>query len=47
MVIPYPTPLVFNHRKVNCVAAEVTTVLHGGSVEVDVTGFTQAAKIQQ
>jgi hypothetical protein len=36
----YPAPLVF--RQVGghtCVAAEVTTILHGGSVEVDVTGF--------
>jgi hypothetical protein len=40
LVIPYPSPLVFagvgGHT---CVAAEVTTTLHGGSVEVDVTGF--------
>jgi hypothetical protein len=40
LVIPYPTPLVFpgvsGHT---CIAAEVTTLLHGGSVSVDVNGF--------
>jgi hypothetical protein len=40
LVIPYPSPLVFTGFSGHtCVAAEVTTVLHGGSVEVDVTGF--------
>lgn len=37
--LTYPTPLVFagvsGHT---CVAAEVTTLLHGGSVEIDVNG---------
>jgi hypothetical protein len=40
LVIPYPTPLVFpGFGGHTCVAAEVTTVLHGGSVQIDVTGF--------
>ena len=40
LVIPYPQPLVFNPLSGNtCIGAEVTTVLHGGSVEIDVTGF--------
>jgi hypothetical protein len=41
LVIPYPTPLVFQGQQHNCIAAEVTTVLHGGSVEIDVVGFRQ------
>jgi hypothetical protein len=41
LVIPYPTPLVFQGQQHNCIAAEVTTVLHGGSVEMDVVGFRQ------
>lgn len=40
LVIPYPTPLVFSGVNGHtCIAAEVTTLLHGGSVEVDVNGF--------
>ncbi len=41
LVIPYPTPLEFTGKLPSCLAAEVTTVLHGGSVEVDVTGYYQ------
>jgi hypothetical protein len=41
LVIPYPTALVFAALHPNCIAAEVTTQLNGGSVEVDVTGFVQ------
>ena len=39
--LAYPTPLVFNpnQNNVTCVAAEVTTLLHGGSVEIDVNGL--------
>jgi hypothetical protein len=44
LVIPFPTPLVFNRRKLNCIAAVVPTILHGGSVEMDVIGYTQASK---
>ena len=38
--LAYPTPLVFNpnQNNITCVAAEVTTLLHGGSVEIDVNG---------
>ena len=37
--LAYPTPLVFNpFQNITCVAAEVTTLLHGGSVEIDVNG---------
>ena len=37
--LAYPTPLVFNpNQNITCVAAEVTTLLHGGSVEIDVNG---------
>ncbi len=37
--LTYPTPLVFNPYAGNtCVAAEVTTLLHGGSVTMDVNG---------
>lgn len=37
--LTYPTPLVFNPLSGHtCVGAEVTTTLHGGSVEVDVNG---------
>jgi hypothetical protein len=37
--LTYPTPLVMNPISGNtCIAAEVTTQLHGGSVEVDVNG---------
>ena len=37
--LTYPTPLVFNpFQNITCVAAEVTTLLHGGSVEIDVNG---------
>ncbi len=36
----YVAPLVFNpnQNNITCVAAEVTTLLHGGSVEIDVNG---------
>ena len=35
----YPTPLVFSpFNGITCLAAEVTTLLHGGSVEIDVNG---------
>jgi hypothetical protein len=37
--LTYPTPLVISpYQSVTCVAAEVTTQLHGGSVEIDVNG---------
>ena len=37
--LAYPTPLVINpFQNITCVAAEVTTLLHGGSVEIDVNG---------
>lgn len=40
LVIPYPTPLVFSGVNGHtCIAAEMTTLLHGGSVEIDVNGF--------
>ena len=39
MHLSYPSPLVFNpFQGRTCVAAEVTTQLHGGSVEIDVNG---------
>jgi hypothetical protein len=37
--LAYPTPLVIGpSANITCVAAEVTTLLHGGSVEIDVNG---------
>ena len=37
--LSYPTPMVINpFQNVTCIAAEVTTLLHGGSVEIDVNG---------
>ncbi len=37
--LAYPTPLVINpFSNITCIAAEVTTLLHGGSVEIDVNG---------
>ena len=37
--LPYPTPLVINpYNGLTCIAAEVTTLLHGGSVTIDVNG---------
>ena len=37
--LSYPTPLVINpFANITCIAAEVTTLLHGGSVEIDVNG---------
>jgi hypothetical protein len=37
--LTYPTPLVVNpYAGITCIAAEVTTLLHGGSVEIDVNG---------
>ncbi len=37
--LAYPSPLVFNPlNNITCIAAEVTTLLHGGSVEIDVNG---------
>ena len=37
--LTYPTPLVINPYQNNtCIAAEVTTLLHGGSVTIDVNG---------
>lgn len=37
--LTYPTPLVINpYLNITCLAAEVTTLLHGGSVEIDVNG---------
>jgi len=37
--LTYPTPLVYNPYAGNtCIAAEVTTLLHGGSVTIDING---------
>ena len=37
--LTYPTPMVINpFNNITCLAAEVTTLLHGGSVEIDVNG---------
>ena len=37
--LTYPSPLVINpFANITCIAAEVTTLLHGGSVEIDVNG---------
>ncbi|MBC7662653.1 MAG: hypothetical protein H7276_02485 [Caulobacter sp.] len=37
--LTYPTPMVINpFASITCIAAEVTTLLHGGSVEIDVNG---------
>ena len=37
--LTYPTPMVINpYQNITCIAAEVTTLLHGGSVEIDVNG---------
>jgi hypothetical protein len=37
--LTYPTPLVFNpNNGLTCIGAEVTTLLHGGSVEIDING---------
>ena len=37
--LTYPTPLVINpFQNITCIASEVTTLLHGGSVEIDVNG---------
>ena len=40
LTISYPSPLTYQAVSGHtCIAAEVTTVLHGGSVLVDVNGF--------
>jgi hypothetical protein len=36
----FPTPMVFSLSGLGCIAAEVTTVMSGGSVVVDVVGYT-------
>ena len=37
--LAYPTPMVINpFANITCIAAEVTTLLHGGSVEIDING---------
>jgi hypothetical protein len=36
----FPTPMVFSLSGIGCIAAEVTTVMSGGSVVVDVVGFS-------
>ena len=37
--LPFPTPRVINPYAGNtCLAAEVTTLLHGGSVTIDING---------
>ena len=38
--LQYPTPMAFSLSGQGCIAAEVTTVLHGGSVVVGVVGFS-------
>lgn len=40
LTISYPSPLTFRGVSGHtCIAAQVTTILHGGSVVVDVNGF--------
>jgi hypothetical protein len=39
MQLQFPNPRVFDLDGLGCIAAEVTTVLTGGSVIVDVVGF--------
>lgn len=41
LVMPFPTPIVFKGQKQNCIGAVVTTLLHGGSAQVNVTGYYQ------
>ncbi len=39
MHLTYPTPFVINPVSgITCIGAEVTTILHGGSVEIDING---------
>lgn len=44
LVMPFPTPLVVKGLTPNCLGAEVTTLLHGGSAQVVVTGYYQRAR---
>jgi hypothetical protein len=37
--LQFPTPMVFSLGGLGCIAAEVTTVMTGGSVVIDVVGF--------
>jgi len=37
--LQYPTPMVFSDGALGCIAAEVTTVLTGGSVRIGVVGY--------
>lgn len=40
LTISYPTPLTYNNVSGHtCIAAQVTTTLHGGSVGISVNGF--------
>ncbi|HEX2593180.1 MAG TPA: hypothetical protein VHL34_16890 [Rhizomicrobium sp.] len=41
LIIPYPSGLVLTNKAPNCIAAEVTTLLNGGSVEIDISGYLQ------
>jgi hypothetical protein len=43
LVIPLPSGMVFFGHPVNCLAGEVTTLLHGGSITLDANGYTQPA----
>jgi len=38
--LQFPTPMVFSLSGLGCIAAEVTTVISGGSVVIDVVGFS-------
>lgn len=44
--IVYPTPMVVDpYPGITCIAAEVTTLLYGGSVEIDVFEIDVSAVI--
>jgi len=38
--LQFPTPMVFSLSGQGCIAAEATTILSGGSVVIDVVGFS-------
>jgi hypothetical protein len=38
--LQFPTPMVFSLSGQGCLAAEVTTIMSGGSVVIDVVGFS-------
>jgi hypothetical protein len=37
--LQFPTPMVFSLNGQGCIAAQVTTALNGGSVEVNIVGY--------